>query len=170
LNDLLRDRRDSIVAGWFDLVAKSYPPETEAFLKRENDPFGNPVGAAARQGLREVFDELTGANDSGRILAALDRIIRIRSVQDFSPSEAVAFAYRLKGIVRDEFRDAAGEELREFEARMDAMALLAFETYTKCREELHEVRARDIRRRSHLLVERLSPSEECDGCSGGSCR
>ena len=71
------------------ITLDAYPDETVNFLKEEGDPFSNPVGAGLRQGLADIVDAL--AHDAGDevIESALDRVIRVRAVQDFQPSETV---------------------------------------------------------------------------------
>jgi hypothetical protein len=46
--------------------------------------------------------------------------------------------------------------LAELEARIDRVALLAFEKYTECREKIHEVRNKEIKGRTMKLLERVS--------------
>jgi hypothetical protein len=99
--------------------------------------------------------------DSGEILRALDGVIRIRSVQDFTPSEAVAFLFELKAVIREVMdAEARGSEKRndlvELESRVDRVALLGFEKYTECREKLHEIRNNEIKSRALKLMERVN--------------
>lgn len=160
VNDFLSRHRDAILRLWFDRVARTYPAETGRFLKSDADRFGNPVGRAILEGLSGVYDELlAGASPSpgGALEKALDRAIRIRSVQELSASKAVGFVLELKAVVRE--RAAAGRdafdrgELEGFDARVDQACLFAFDVYTKCREKLHELRTGEIRRRAGRLIE-----------------
>jgi hypothetical protein len=45
--------------------------------------------------------------------------------------------------------------LRALESRIDRVALLAFEKYTECRENLHRVRNREIESRAANLLGRV---------------
>ena len=88
-------------------------------------------------------------------------VIRIRSVQDFSPSEAVAFIFDLKPAIREvvDSRVRGSEswnDLWELESRVDRVALLAFEKYTECREKLHEIRNNEIKSRALKLMQRVN--------------
>jgi hypothetical protein len=92
---------------------------------------------------------------------ALEAIIRIRAVQDFSPAEAVGFVFLLKRAVREVLEGASSGSLpanmqSELEARIDALALSAFEIYTRCREQLFEIRVREAQRRTAALLERFN--------------
>ncbi|MFC1678985.1 RsbRD N-terminal domain-containing protein [Elusimicrobiota bacterium] len=160
LDDVLRERRDAILSRWFDLVAESYPPETSGFLKREGDRFANPVASTISRGLREIYDEFLGGGDETVLRAALDRAIRIRSVQDFAASSATAFVFQLKDIVAEELGDERSSgEFRDFERRVDGLALLAFDVYMGCRDQLHEIRRKEIGRRSSALLERAKSGD-----------
>jgi len=166
LATLLKQNRKSILDRWFDLVIRTYPPDSAEFLTRQKDPFRNPVGHAIAQGLGPIYDHIVSGLDADRLRDALDRIIRIRSVQDFTPSQAVGFVFQLKSVIRDVLEDripgpihdgpgsgAAGEGA-EIASRIDAVALLAFEKYMECRETLHEIRCREIRNQATSRPER----------------
>ena len=96
-------------------------------------------------------------------LEALEGLVRIRAVQDFSPAEAVAFVFLLKRAAREVLEDVSEQAqsvparvLSDLEARIDSLALLAFETYTRCREEIFEIRVREAQRRTAALLERFN--------------
>jgi hypothetical protein len=161
LATLLERNRDTILGRWFDLIAKTYPPVTSEFLAKNQDQFQNPVGYTIEQSIGAIYDQLVSTMDADELLRALDGIIRIRSVQDFNPSEAVAFIFQLKGAIREvleaELRGATtGDGLSDLDARIDRVALLAFDKYTECREKIHEVRNREIKDRTNRLLERVN--------------
>ena len=58
LNQLLTKKKTTITKQWFDLVARTYPPDTQQFLKSQKDPFANPVGQTTLKGLQSLFDEI----------------------------------------------------------------------------------------------------------------
>jgi hypothetical protein len=51
-------------------------------------------------------------------------------------------------------KNQISEELLALEARIDAMALLSFDIYMKCREKLYELRANDVINGTYLLLKR----------------
>ena len=63
----------------------------------------------------EIFDEFLGENSAEAMGPLLDKVIRIRAVQDFSPSSSLAFIFDLKKIARGVLEEemAAGEVSRE---------------------------------------------------------
>jgi len=140
--DLLRGRRDAVVERWFEEVIKTYASEAGRMLKGK-DRFTNPVGGNIVEGLREVVDGLAAGAGDAALSKALDRVIRIRSVQDFTAAEAVGFVFKLRGILSSEVPEAAAA----FDAEVDRVALLAFNVYTTCREELHRIKNEDVKRR-----------------------
>ncbi len=145
LAELLERRKGDIVKLWFELVMKSYPPDTAQFYKGQKDPFANPVGSSTSQGLSEVFDEILGNMDRNVIAASLDTIIRIRAIQNFTPSTALAFIPELKQILRKTFhKDLKGtgqlDQLFQIENRIDQLSLIAFDIYVKCREKIYELK------------------------------
>lgn len=68
--------------------------------------------------------------DSGGIALALDAIIRIRAVQDLTPSQAVEFLFLLKPIMRELAPEQDQVRLAD---RIDRLALMAFDKYMQCR-------------------------------------
>ena len=159
LATLLQQKRDAILGKWFDLIAGSYPRATSEFLAKQADRFRNPVGHAITQSIGSIYDQVVAAMNRDELLHALDGIIRIRSVQDFSPSEAVAFVFQLKAVIRDAMDgqlqgSERWDDLVDLESRIDRVALLAFEKYTECREKLHEIRSRQIESGTTKLRER----------------
>jgi len=161
LATLLKQNRERILGRWFDLIAGSYPRATSEFLAKQADRFRNPVGHAITQSIGSIYDQLVSAMNREELLHALDGIIRIRAVQDFTPSEAVAFVFQLKAVIRDVL-DAQlqgserWDQLADLESRVDRVALLAFEKYTECREKLHEIRSQQIESGRTKLRERAS--------------
>jgi hypothetical protein len=134
---------------WFQDVAKTYPEETTRFLQNRADRFANPVGHAVRRGLEGVLDSLVAGAEREEIASHLDEIVRIRAVQQFSPSGALSFIFSLKDIVRRvcaaERSAEAEAELKEFDSRIDRLALLAFDNYMECRETLFEIKVKELK-------------------------
>jgi hypothetical protein len=159
LSALLEKKRDTIVEKWFDSVIRTYPPGSSEFLAKQKDRFQNPVGYTISQSVGSIYDQIISTMDTDDLRRALDGIIRIRSVQDFTASEAVAFVFELKSVVRDILGDRmlereGSKELADLGSRIDRVALLAFDKYMECRDKLHEVRTNEIRYRSERLLGR----------------
>lgn len=169
-------RRDAdIIDKWFDLVVSTYPPDTARFIKSKKDPFANPVGQTTRKGLATVFRQLCGDMDHESIVAALDPIIRIRAVQDFTPSGAVAFIPDLKQIIRALLKSETTtfetlSDLVAFERRIDRLTLIGFDIYMVCREQVAQLRVSTEREkiykafaRAGLIVDDPAPGPDRSG-------
>ena len=162
LESILLKEKSALAQKWFQMIASTYPPETAQLLAREKSQFANPVGHTIRHGIQEVFDELLGGNDPEKIGPLLDKIIRIRAIQDFIPSQAIAFIFLLKRIAREAVQKEGQEkmvpqeEFLAFDAKVDGLALLAFDIYMQCREKLSEVRINEIKNRTHRLLQRAN--------------
>ena len=161
LGKLLRERKDAVVQRWLEDVLATYPEDGSRAFEREKDPFANPVGHNLREGTRGIFEALLDGMDTETISNHLIDIIKIRAVQQFSASQAVAFVFSLKGVIRRELGDTASDpaiavELCELEAQIDRIALAAFDIYGQCREQLLELRINEVKRSVAWTVERLN--------------
>jgi len=162
LRELLKKQRTSIVDKWFDLIIESYPADTATFLKGKGG-FTNPVGQTTSQGVEDIFDGLLIDADPSDIAPFLDSIIRIRAIQDFTPSQAVNFIFLLKKVIRDEFlsqTDALGDkeglrdEFHALDEKIDTLSLLSFDIFMKCREKLYDLKANELRDRTLWLLKK----------------
>lgn len=162
LREILEEREDVIVERWLDCVLAAYPADGGAVFKRLTDPFANPVGSTARDGTRALFRALRGEEATPEELVEhLEGTLRIRAVQAMPASVAVGFVMELKRLVRAELRShgmmaADPTELRAFEDGVDRLALLAFDVYTRCREDVANVRLREANRKVDWIVDRLN--------------
>jgi hypothetical protein len=161
LVSLLVEHKNPVVIKWLESILKAYPNSAGNFLSQEGDPFRNPVGYTLREGLSFLFDRLMENAEAAAMKPVLDGIVRIRAVQDISASQATAFVFGLKGIIRAELSDVTarfGDELAALDCRIDEMALLAFDVFMKCREQIYEIRANE-RKRMAFLLERTHSKE-----------
>ena len=159
LMEALAATKSAIVKEWLARTLESYPKHSCRFLSQEKDPFRNPVGVTLAEAFGALFDQLIEGPEATTLSRLLEPIVRIRAVQDFSPSQAVAFLFLLKRVMRgtlgDELRcDPHGEGLAMVEARIDDMALLAFDLFMKCREQICQIKANEAKRRT-FVWERL---------------
>jgi len=148
--------KEAIAEQWLARVLRTYPTQTAHFLAEEKDPFRNPIGATIRQALGILVEEVLLAMDHDKVTAALDSIMQIRAVQDFTPARALEFLFQLKGILRDQ---QPGPVLELLDGRIDEMALLGFELYVKYRERTFTARMNETRRRVFVLERVMRPGE-----------
>jgi len=161
LKNLLQEKRDLIVKKWCEFVIATYPEQSRKFLKKQKDAIANPVGNTIGEGVASIFDELLGESESEQMSLFLDNIVRVRAVQDFSPAKAVGFIFGLKAVIREVLRDELKgeffqghvyEALVAFEAKIDVLALQCFDVYTKCREQIFEIRVSEVKNQSARLL------------------
>lgn len=156
-----RNHREKIVNKWVDYTLSTY--SSSGFFIKEKDTFANPVGGNIRQALGSLFLLLSKGADSSDYVPHLEQIMSIRSVQDFTPSQAVSPLNAVKHITRDVFaadseRKHLVSELYDFEFAVDLAVLAAFDIYMKYRERLYQVRMQEIKSGSHILTDSRCPS------------
>jgi hypothetical protein len=165
-SSLIRQKKPSILHRWFTLTLDGYPSGARAFFGKETNSFANPVGSTLLAGMKTLLTHLFDGKDSGELSEALESIIKIRAVQDFSPSQALSFVFLLKEAVRlelgAEIRDAliSPDELLEFESRIDALGLRSFDVYMKCREKIYELRTSQMKNMMFTLFKRADMQHE----------
>jgi len=152
--DELKEKCAAIVERWKALALAIYPERGANFMGGERDRFQNPVGHLMSEGLGSLYDGLLAGAPAEEMQGALDGIVRVRAVQDLPASEAVGFVFLLKGAIRDVL-GAADADLSELHDRIDRLALQAFDLFVQCREQIYDLRVREIRGRTSTLLERL---------------
>ena len=164
LNELLTQHRDAIAKAWLDAALGVYPGDAVRLFGREKDRFANPVGRTLATETEALLDGLCGEMDAEALCGPLERIVRIRAVQELAPSRALAFIFDLKSVVRKVLgsgggpkapkEERIGEDLLAFDARVDQLALFGFDIFVKCREQIYELRVGEVKRSIHRLLQR----------------
>jgi len=166
LKQSLIEKKKSILERWFHLILETYPPETSKFIRKEKDRFVNPVGVTLSEGMEALYEGLLKGVEADQISNPLEKILQIRSVQDFSPSRAVVIVSLLKKAIQEEMKEnkiemkGMIEEWFDLESRIDQLSLRAFDIYTTYRERIYEIRINEIKRerdRAFKLLERTNP-------------
>jgi len=165
LANLLTQKKHEIVNQWIKLLYDSYPAQTAIFLKKEKDQFDNPVGYRIARGLNEIFEALVQEMEAEQLMAALDEVIRIRALQDCPPSQALAFIFLLKNVVREKLAEEFEKqnlipELMELDARIDGLGLLGFDVYSRRREKVCQLRVDEMKNRVSGLLRKSGMSIE----------
>lgn len=150
LKDLLIKKKSSIINNWVQLIIETYPSKTSGFLKSQKDRFSNPVGYTISNSAEKIFEEIINQNNIEKLKASLTDLIKIRAVQNFSPSEATGFIFSLKNVIRKELEQEVIEgkvlsELNELESFIDDTALTAFDVYMDAKEKLFKIRINEIK-------------------------
>ena len=167
LSETLQEQKKQIQTIWVDRTLDSYT--SSGFFKKSLDKIANPTGGNIRDGLSSILDLLLDGADPEKYSKPLDQVIRIRAIQDFSPSQAVVPFLELKWVIRQVLNDnkktkRLTQELTELDCQIDRLALAAFDTYMECREQLFQVRIREIKSGNYILANTpcSSPIQEKD--------
>jgi hypothetical protein len=162
LAEALHNTRYTIVDKWVAYTLATY--QATDFLTKEKDRFANPIGATVRSSLKELFQLLIKGGDSTTYTEPLAQLMHLRSVQEFSPSQAVAPLNAVKHITREilaadkQTRDLISE-LYDFEFAVDLAVLAAFDLYMQCREKVYRIRIAEIKSGTALLTDSACPSK-----------
>jgi hypothetical protein len=168
LKDLLSRNEAAILKRWFNLILETYPADTATLMRKDKDQFTNPVGSTLSREIEILFRELCEGSQDEKCQASLDSILKIRSVQDFSPSQAVGFVFLLKRAIGETLKneickESVMDEWLKFQSSIDDLALQAFDAYTECREKICEIRINQARAEKEMafrMMERMSTSKE----------
>jgi len=168
LKDLLSRNEAAILKRWFNLILETYPADTATLMRKDKDQFTNPVGSTLSREIEILFRELCEGGQDEKCQASLDSILKIRSVQDFSPSQAVGFVFLLKRAIGETLKneickESVMDEWLKFQSSIDDLALQAFDAYTECREKICEIRINQARAEKEMafrMMERMTPSKE----------
>ena len=167
LNSLLLLNKDAILEKWFHLILETYPADTATMMRKDENQFTNPMGSTISREIEVLFKKLCEGIQDEKYQASLDSILKIRSVQDFSPSKAVGFVFLLKRAIGETLKneickESVMDEWLKFQSRIDDLALQAFDIYMDCREKICEIRVNQARAEKEMafrLMERMTHSK-----------
>lgn len=161
LRNLLEGKKSDIIQKWSNAIMDTYPADSSGFLKKQKDQFANPVGFTISQGVEKILTALLDGNETAAAQPFLMDIIKVRAVQNFTPSQAVAFIFLLKKIIREELSEAIedrqiSEDFIALEVKIDELALSSFEIYSKCREQLYELKNMELKNMTYRLLKKAN--------------
>jgi hypothetical protein len=134
---------------WIERTLASYPAENLPHLGGEQDRFRNPVAHVIRESLTTLARELTGAMDHRVVVPAIDALVRLRAVQDFSPSAALRFVFELRPLIAE----ACGGVSQQLETRIDELAMMVFDRYMACRDQIASLREKERYARTQVSAQ-----------------
>ena len=160
-NKILEKRRTGILNLWQDRALAVYPSDGSKFFKQKKDPFANPVGHTLKQGLNGLLDIIFKDNDISGAAPFLDQIMKVRAVQDITPSGAVGFLFELKGVIRQQLKKDLAKidesvDWQALDAKIDAMSMAGFDVYVDCREKINQIRVNEVRNLSYKAMKRAN--------------
>lgn len=138
---IIKERKESIAAKWVGRIFDSYPPERRQFLLENKDINSNPTGVTIISEINNILNELVAEKHSEKLNDYLENIIKIRLMQDYSPSNCVGFIMYIKDIIRDEIKNEKLDfklisEIFVIESLVDDFALIGFDIYLQQKEKI----------------------------------
>ncbi len=134
----------AVAERWIERTIDSYPAAARSSLIAVTNPFRNPAGYALKENLSTLAREVLGTMDMDAIGPAIDSLVRLRAVQDFTPSDALRFMVDLRTVIAE----VAGSVAPSLDSRIDQLTRMAFERYTACREQIARLREKELRFRA----------------------
>lgn len=158
--NLLEQKQTNIKQRWLDLIVETYPADSRDFLKKRKDRFSNPVGIALTLQVDTLFAVLLQEDDKD-VATILEDFVKIRTIQEFSPSQAISFILLVKQAIReclaeDIRTNQLFTELLNLESRVDHLLLKAFDIYSTAREKLNKIRLEESRRSAYMALRRIN--------------
>lgn len=169
----LKENKQKLVDAWIASVIATYPADAVKFFKNTKDPFANPVGSTIKRGIGLLFAQVVKKKmDPAVVNEALDLIIRLRSVQEFSPSQTISFIFSIKHLLRkslDKYRPDKGVELflEDVASNVDELILIAVDIYGKCREKIYLLRINQAKNSLKKLLIKKEIICEIPDCESG---
>lgn len=168
MQDLLKKNKAAILESWFHLILETYPTNTATIMRKDKNQFTNPVGSTLSREIEVLFKNLCEGSQDEKCQASLDSILKIRSVQDFSPSKAVGFIFLLKRAIGETLKneickESAMDEWMKFQSKIDELALFAFDIYMDCREKICEIRVNQAKTEKEMafrMIARMTHPKE----------
>ena len=168
IQDLLKKNKAAILEKWLYFILETYPANAATMMRKDKNQFTNPVGSTISREIDVLFKNLCAGSQDEKCQSSLDSILKIRSVQDFSPSKAVGFIFLLKRAIGETLKNemckgSVMDEWLEFQSRIDDLALQAFDIYMDCREKICEIRINQARTEKEMafrMMERMTISKE----------
>jgi hypothetical protein len=150
IKELILSKKEVIVRNWIQSIIDTYPAETSGFLGEQKNQFSNPVGYIISQTAENIFESIIHGKQNLEIKILLNDIIKVRAVQNFSPSMAAGFIFSLRDIILDaleiEIRNENQfKEFWEIEIEIEKVALIAFDLFMEAREKIFDLRIKEIK-------------------------
>lgn len=136
MQELLKKNKDLILRKW---IAYGEGP---SLSKREPHPLLNPASHIIHTEWQEFYESLSDGNEL--CAAMLQETIRLKAIQQQSPSEALSFIHELRNLIRQTTGNAEG--MKELEVKLDKVLMESFDLYMKNRELIFKLKMEEYKR------------------------
>jgi hypothetical protein len=171
--NILSEKKTQVVKKWFAMTLNTYPSGSALFLADINDRFSNPVGWTIYNGLNELYELILSGSDFGETNPSLASIIKIKAVQNCSSAEDLEFVFLLKRAIREVLGkdiNSCSPDIAVFDERIDHLALAAMKMYVKCKQQIFEIRLKEVKSQNVMMNRIMNGNNEdkVQGCMGGN--
>lgn len=148
---VIQDKQQSILSRWIPAALGNVNQNEQFKVHREQDRFSDPLGYAIASNTQAILQWLCSDDPDMNLSKPLEDICRIKAVQDSRPSESLRFIFNLKTVIRESLAEECdvsqyAEDLYRIDQRIDEMALLAFDLFSACRNQIYKLQAEEIKR------------------------
>ncbi|MDD5648744.1 MAG: RsbRD N-terminal domain-containing protein [Dehalococcoidia bacterium] len=151
LTSLLLQKKETVLRMWLRVIFEPCGPGNVMPLPAGGDRFTDPVGYTISNNAAHLLNALIKGDDPEASRECLEKIIRIRAVQDLTQSQAVGFMTGLKMVMRslimeEVTRHALMEELNELEKRIDCLGHISDELYVNLKRQIRELAIKETKK------------------------
>jgi hypothetical protein len=144
LNNLLLQKKDAILRKWLCMIYEPFGAGVSTPRADGGDRFTDPVKYTISRNAAFILNSLIQGDDPEASGVYLERIIKIRAVQDLTQQQAVGFMSSLKSVIRSQIIDGPlnpepAEEVSELDKRIDRLGHIADEIYIEKKRQIREL-------------------------------
>lgn len=158
---LLEHGRAALTARLTEYIAKTYTslglavPQRSHRTARQPDDFANPASYLARSCVEAMVEALDNGPNTEQLTRSMDGFIKLLALQGWAPSHALKFVFAVKPLLREVLPfEPHSPTWGLLDARVDEIALVAFDLYMLAREKVCESRTQQLKRLHFAMVER----------------
>ncbi len=156
LSQRIKGERKKIQRLWFQEVLEIYPKQSRSLIGGVADRFSNPIGFTLSEGIEEIFSVLVGEKSLAEIDPALERLIKLRALQEADQAGPLGFLFSLKKIVRKSCGAYSSQftefgELLELEDRIDGIIRKAHGIYVQAREKILQLQVNEMKNKTYMF-------------------
>lgn len=154
---IINKNKQEFIEKWYTLIMESYPKGAGSFFIEWKDQFSNPVGHAIHSEISLLFDSIIN-DDFQQISDSLANILRIRAVQDFTPSQALSFIFQFKEIAMHYLKKSNSDisDFIELDGMIDKVLGVGINIFVGLKEQLFEIKSNEVKKRFSRAVDRLN--------------
>jgi hypothetical protein len=151
LESLLIQKKEALLRRWLRVIFEPCGPGAAMSAPAGCDRFTDPVGYTISNNAAHLLYALIKGDDPEASRGCLEKIIRIRAVQDLTQSQAVGFMPGLKTVIRslvmeEVTRYGLMEELNELEQRIDCLVQISDELYVNLKNKIRELAIKEAKK------------------------